>query len=111
MTLVSIFMNAKIARFYSNLSMVIVVCFAHTAIRRAPLFNWINRVAEFMTKGSRLIKAGGIRSAITALCCFTLVLDWLFAIPGMSVLVGYPDYERRGSSLVFYHFASRACSM
>ncbi|WP_372982385.1 mercury resistance system transport protein MerF [Marinobacter sediminum] len=45
-----------------------------------------------MKNGNRLIKIGAIGGAITALCCFTPVLVWLFALLGISVLVGYLDY-------------------
>lgn len=45
-----------------------------------------------MKKGDRLIKIGAIGSAIAALCCFTPVLVWLFAVVGLSALVGYLDY-------------------
>ncbi|WP_081430940.1 mercury resistance system transport protein MerF [Nitrosococcus oceani] len=45
-----------------------------------------------MKNGSRLIKIGAFGGVITALCCFTPVLVWLFAILGVSALVGYLDY-------------------
>ncbi|WP_251308335.1 mercury resistance system transport protein MerF [Halomonas sp. NCCP-2165] len=45
-----------------------------------------------MKNGKRLIKVGAIGGVITALCCFTPVLVWLFALFGISALVGYLDY-------------------
>ncbi|MDX1757386.1 MAG: mercury resistance system transport protein MerF [Marinobacter sp.] len=45
-----------------------------------------------MKNGNRLIKIGAIGGVITALCCFTPVLVWLFALFGISALVGYLDY-------------------
>ncbi|WP_319784321.1 mercury resistance system transport protein MerF [Oceanisphaera sp. IT1-181] len=42
--------------------------------------------------GSKLLKIGAVGSMITALCCFTPVLVWLFAVLGFSALVGYLDY-------------------
>lgn len=45
-----------------------------------------------MKNGNRLIKIGAIGGVITALCCFTPVLVWLFALLGISALVGYLDY-------------------
>ena len=45
-----------------------------------------------MMNGRRLIKIGAVGGVITALCCFTPVLVWLFAILGVSALVGYLDY-------------------
>ncbi|MFV8569572.1 mercury resistance system transport protein MerF [Marinobacter sp. SBS5] len=45
-----------------------------------------------MKNGSRLIKISAVGSVVTALCCFTPVLVWLFAIIGASALVGYLDY-------------------
>ncbi|WP_417618648.1 mercury resistance system transport protein MerF [Oceanisphaera sp.] len=45
-----------------------------------------------MKNASRLIKVGAIGSAIAALCCFTPVLVWLFAVLGISAWVGYLDY-------------------
>ncbi|WP_116473079.1 mercury resistance system transport protein MerF [Zobellella maritima] len=45
-----------------------------------------------MKNGNRLLKVGVIGGSITALCCFTPVLVWLFAALGISALVGYLDY-------------------
>ncbi|MEE2763592.1 MAG: mercury resistance system transport protein MerF [Pseudomonadota bacterium] len=54
-----------------------------------------------MKKGNRLIKIGAIGSAIAALCCFTPVLVWLFAVLGLSALVGYLDYVLLPTLAVF----------
>ena len=39
-----------------------------------------------------LLKTGVIGSVIAALCCFTPILVILFAVLGLSALVGYLDY-------------------
>ncbi|MCZ4306079.1 mercury resistance system transport protein MerF [Zoogloeaceae bacterium G21618-S1] len=39
----------------------------------------------------RLVKIGGIGSLITALCCFTPVLEWLAAALGLSAVLGQAD--------------------
>ncbi|SDW81024.1 mercury resistance system transport protein MerF [Marinobacter mobilis] len=40
---------------------------------------------------NKLTKTGLIGSVVTALCCFTPVLVWLFAALGLSAMVGYLD--------------------
>ena len=45
-----------------------------------------------MAINNNLLKVGIIGSVITALCCFTPVLVWLFAALGVSAAVGYLDY-------------------
>ncbi|MEP3562382.1 MAG: mercury resistance system transport protein MerF [Marinobacter sp.] len=72
--------------------MVIAAYSAHTAIRRVRPFSWINPVVKFMKSGNRLIKIGVIGGVFTALCCFTPILIWMFALLGISALVGYLDY-------------------
>lgn len=47
---------------------------------------------ESTKPGTRFIKIGAVGSAIAAVCCFTPVVVWLFAIIGLSALVGYLDY-------------------
>lgn len=41
---------------------------------------------------NRLTKIGVIGGLITALCCFTPLLPWLFVGLGLTALVGYLDY-------------------
>ena len=43
-------------------------------------------------KRQALLKTGIIGSIVTALCCFTPVLVWLFAGVGLVVLVAYLDF-------------------
>ncbi len=43
-------------------------------------------------KRQALLKTGIIGSIVTALCCFTPVLVWLFAGVGLVALVAYLDY-------------------
>ncbi|MDC0662539.1 mercury resistance system transport protein MerF [Marinobacter sp. SS21] len=45
-----------------------------------------------MTSGRRLIRVGAVGSLVTALCCFTPVLVWLFGWLGLSAILGYLDY-------------------
>lgn len=85
-------MNARAVRPCSNPSRAIAVFFALTATGRVRLYNWTNRAVELMKNGRRLMKVGAIGGVITALCCFTPVLVWLFTILGISALVGYLDY-------------------
>ena len=40
----------------------------------------------------RLLKMGIVGTVIIALCCFTPVLVVLFAVVGLSAVVGYLDY-------------------
>ncbi|RDE19417.1 mercury resistance system transport protein MerF [Motiliproteus coralliicola] len=40
---------------------------------------------------NRLAKTGLIGSVVTALCCFTPILVWLFAALGLSAMAGYLD--------------------
>ena len=45
-----------------------------------------------MTMKNKLIKIGAIGGGLTALCCFTPILVWLFVALGLSVVVAYLDY-------------------
>ena len=49
----------------------------------------------------RLLKLGIIGTIIAALCCFTPVLDVLFAAVGLSVDVDYLDYVLLPTLAVF----------
>ena len=40
----------------------------------------------------KLTKIGLVGSLVTALCCFTPLLVWLFAALGLSAMIGYLDY-------------------
>ena len=40
----------------------------------------------------RLLKMGIVGTVIIALCCFTPILVVLFAVVGLSAVVGYLDY-------------------
>ena len=42
--------------------------------------------------GNRLLRTGIVGAILTALCCFTPVLVFLFAALGLSALVGYLDF-------------------
>lgn len=41
---------------------------------------------------NKLFKIGAVGGGLTALCCFTPILVWIFAGLGLSALVGYLDY-------------------
>ncbi|WP_416202618.1 mercury resistance system transport protein MerF [Marinobacter sp. X15-166B] len=71
---------------------MIAVCSVHTAIRPVLRSSWINPAVNILNRSRRLIKVGAIGGVVTALCCFTPVLIWLFALLGISALVGYLDY-------------------
>lgn len=43
-------------------------------------------------KRQALLKTGIIGSVVAAICCFTPVLVWLFAVLGIAALTGYLDY-------------------
>lgn len=43
-------------------------------------------------KKNRLKKIGFIGTVVTALCCFTPLLVWIFAIGGLSAITVYADY-------------------
>jgi len=42
-------------------------------------------------KSDKLLKIGLIGTVVTAICCFTPALVWLFALLGLSALIGYLD--------------------
>ena len=42
-------------------------------------------------KSDKLLKIGLIGSVVIAICCFTPALVWLFALLGLSALIGYLD--------------------
>jgi mercuric ion transport protein len=52
-------------------------------------------------KRQTLLKTGIISSLIAAVCCFTPVLDWLFAAVGLAALIGYLDYVLFPALVVF----------
>jgi mercuric ion transport protein len=45
-----------------------------------------------ITMNNKLIKVGFVGSVVTALCCFTPILVWVFSVLGLSVMMGYLDY-------------------
>jgi mercuric ion transport protein len=49
----------------------------------------------------RLLKIGLIGTVITAFCCFTPLLSGLFALLGLSVLLGVIDYVLLPALAVF----------
>ena len=54
-----------------------------------------------MNRNSKLLTTGVTGSIITAICCFTPALVWLFGLIGISAWLGWIDYVLWPSLFVF----------
>lgn len=88
---VDIFMNVMHARLYPNQDQEIVAYFALMGTPLVRPFRQTKLVVPQLAMNNKLLKTGFIGRVITAICCFTPILVWMFTALGITSFLGYLD--------------------